>query len=134
MQRPANPLHGATLHLAFHKAQVHRLARIDKSRAAHNIHLTRLGIHRDIHDGASKIGPTPVELAEAEQVTGPPVRSNLPASSLKVICLAGSLAQLKTPWLTSMSSTATSQHRGARPHLLLDLLSGLDGGQTECRR
>jgi hypothetical protein len=22
------------------------------------------------------------------------------------------------------------QHRGARPHLLLDLLSGLDGGQT----
>ena len=63
---------------------------------------------------AAKIGPTPVLLAEAEQVMGPPVRICLPASSLKVSRSEGFLAQMKVPSSNNTSSSWTSQIRAAR--------------------
>src|SRR4051812_25897912 len=60
------------------------------------------------------MGPTPVEWAEAEQVTAPPVLMSFPASSWKLIRSAGCAVQVNTPSLYATSSTGLPHNKAAR--------------------
>ena len=50
VQRPADPLHGPPLHLAFDVAGMNRLAGILNGRVAQDRHLARVGIDLDVDD------------------------------------------------------------------------------------
>ena len=65
------------------------------------------------------MGPTPVELAEAEAVMGPPVRICCAASSLKVSRSSGFLVKMNVPSRNSTSSGWASQISAARALITL---------------
>src|SRR4029077_5312412 len=63
VERPADPLHGATLHLAFDVARMDRLAGVLGYRGPQNLDLAGLGIDLDVDAGRCETRRTAARVA-----------------------------------------------------------------------